>query len=289
MKKLVYQIKQLCYQNCDGSFATRAKRKHILMLSARQLSGELGYLHMEIRSLKPKHIDALVKLWRSQNLAVSTIKCRMVQLRWWATKINKQNVIARDNAHYGIEHRQDVSKTSKAINVEYAQINAIQDEYVKASVLLMKTFGLRKEEAIKIMPRMADLGDHLWLKASWCKGGRERRVPIRTNEQREALENAKRIAGAGSLIRSANSFYQQRKRYEYLIACAKLTKLHGLRHQYAQTRYRELTGWNCPHKDGTSRRELDNAKKEIDNEARLRISNELGHNRIQIVANYIGS
>ena len=36
----------------------------------------------------------------------------------------------------------------------------------------------------------ADRGKHLQLKASWTKGGRERSVPIRTQEQRALLEQA---------------------------------------------------------------------------------------------------
>ncbi|GAB3112559.1 hypothetical protein GCM10027217_41860 [Pseudomaricurvus hydrocarbonicus] len=31
---------------------------------------------------------------------------------------------------------------------------------------------------------------------------------------------------------------------------AGLSKLHGLRHAYAQERYRELTGWNAPANGG---------------------------------------
>ena len=48
------------------------------------------------------------------------------------------------------------------------------------SLRLQQAFGLRREEALKIQPRWADRGEHLHLKASWTKGGRERTVPIRT-------------------------------------------------------------------------------------------------------------
>jgi integrase len=66
------------------------------------------------------------------------------------------------------------------------------------SLRLQAAFGLRREEAIKIQPRWADRGDHLQLKASWTKGGRERTVPIRTAAQRALLEQAKQLAGSGS-------------------------------------------------------------------------------------------
>lgn len=56
------------------------------------------------------------------------------------------------------------------------------------------------EESIKFQPRYADRGDHIALRGSWTKGGRERRVPITTDEQRHVLDQAHQLAGAGSLI-----------------------------------------------------------------------------------------
>ena len=55
---------------------------------------------MAAASLKPKHVEGLVERWQAEGLAVGTIKNRMAELRWWAEKIGKQNVIARDNDHY---------------------------------------------------------------------------------------------------------------------------------------------------------------------------------------------
>jgi hypothetical protein len=63
--------------------------------------------------------------------------------------------------------------------------------------------------------------------------------------------------------------------------------LHGHRHQYAQTRYRELTGWAAPAAGGPRSNELTPAQREIDREARLTISEELGHERVQIVGVYV--
>lgn len=288
MKKLVYEMKQLCHAHHDGSYATQKKRQHVLLMVARQLSDDLGYRGMAVSSLKPKHVEALLKLWRSQGISVATLKARMSHLRWWSQKVQKQNVIARTNQHYGIGRRRYVTETSKAVDVERKQIDTIKDDYVRASVMLAKVFGLRKEEAIKIIPTLADKGDTLFLQASWCKGGRERSIPILTDEQRAALDEAKHIAGSGSLIPAHLRYHQQRSRYESITAQAGLRKLHGLRHHYAQVRYRELTGWECPHQGGPKRRSLNLMQKQLDRRARLIISNEVGHKRISIVANYIG-
>jgi hypothetical protein len=48
------------------------------------------------------------------------------------------------------------------------------------SLRLQAAFGLRREEAVKFQPSYADRGDRLALKASWCKGGRAREIPVRT-------------------------------------------------------------------------------------------------------------
>ena len=72
---------------------------------------------MNQRSLKPKHIEALVELWLKDNIATGTIKNRMSAIRWWARKVNKQNVVARSNDHYGIPNRIFVTNESKAKSV----------------------------------------------------------------------------------------------------------------------------------------------------------------------------
>ena len=81
MRDLNYQLKQLCARNRDGSYSTQANRQRILDLVARQLSA-MGYRRMSTHSLKPKHVDALVRHWMSEGMTPGTIKNRMNCLRW---------------------------------------------------------------------------------------------------------------------------------------------------------------------------------------------------------------
>ncbi len=116
MRDLNYQLKQIC-RNCrEGSYATQAKRERMLTLIANQLH-ELGYRRMRARSLKPKHIKALLQFWRKQDLSIGTIKNRMAAIRWWANKVDKRNVVARNNEHYGIPDRRFITNESKAKTV----------------------------------------------------------------------------------------------------------------------------------------------------------------------------
>ena len=141
---------------------------------------------------------------------------------------------------------------------------------------------------MKFQPGFADRGDHLVLKASWTKGGRERTIPICTEAQREVLNRARRLAGLGSLIPSNRNYKRHVRVYEGNTTRAGLSRMHGLRHAYAQHRYEELTGWLCPAAGGPMAKELTPEQHELDHKARLTISQELGHEREQVTAAYLG-
>jgi len=284
---LEYDLKSICRRNRDGSHMTQAQREQRLRMIARDLHG-LGYRNLRAASLKPKHVDALIADWQTRGLSAGTIKNRMADLRWWAEKTGKASVLARDNAHYGIQQRVFVTNDSKARQLPSEALRLVEDQHVRMSLRLQEAFGLRREESIKFSPSYADQGDHLVLKASWCKGGRARELPIRTPEQRALLREAHQLAGHGSLIPSSRSYIQQRRVYERHSARAGLNKLHGLRHAYAQARYEELTGFDAPAAGGLTSRELSDAQRQLDHQARLMISRELGHEREQITAVYLG-
>jgi site-specific recombinase XerD len=283
MRNLNHQLKQLCRRNRDGSYATQRDRERMLNLIADQLHA-LGFRGMSTRSLKPKHVQALLEHWREHNLSAGTVKNRMAALRWWAQKVDRQNVIARSNEHYGIPERNLRGHGSKAKTVDPTDLEKVRDPHVRMSLELQRAFGLRREEAIKFAPSYADQGDHLMLKASWTKGGKARTIPVRTPAQREVLDRARRLAGGGSLIPSNRNYREQLRVYERHTANAGLSKLHGLRHQYAQDRYEELTGWNAPAAGGPPARALSTEQRELDRQARLTISRELGHERPSVVA-----
>jgi site-specific recombinase XerC len=287
VKDLNYQLKSLCERNQDGSRSTQAERFQLLQTMASHLN-ELGYRRMEAKSLKPKHVDALVAKYIDENLAPGTIKNRLAALRWWAEKIGKQNVVAKDNAYYGIESRVFVTNVSKARDLDRELLEKISDPHLKISLELQKAFGLRREEAIKFSPDYADRNTFIRLKSTWCKGGRAREIPIRTDEQRDVLRRARLVAGKGSLIPSHLMYVQQMRLYERETQKVGLSKLHGLRHRYAQERYLELTGKHAPACGGPIRSALSEEERANDTVARYAISQELGHEREQITAVYLG-
>ncbi len=222
-------------------------------------------------------------------VAAGTIKNRLAAFRWWARKVNRQNVVARSNDHYGIPNRQFVANISKAKSILGEELAKVRDEHVRMSLELQQAFGLRREEAIKFIPANADQGDHLTLKPSWTKGGKARTVPIRTPEQRDVLDRAHRLAGKDSLIPSNRNYRQQVRIYEGHTLRAGLSKMHGLRHAYAQQRYEELTGWKSPAAGGPPTNSLTRDQRDRNHHARLIVSRELGHERRQVVSVYLGT
>jgi site-specific recombinase XerC len=243
---------------------------------------------MRATSLKPKHVNALIARWSEQGICTGTLKNRLSVLRWWAGKVNKSSVVAKGNSAYGIDTRVLVTNRSKAQTLDKTKLAKIEDEYVRMSVRLQSAFGLRREEAIKFSPSYAFRGDHISLKPSWTKGGRPRSVPITNRYQHRLLREVAELAKGGSLIPANLNYAQQQHRYDRQIRKAGMQKLHGLRHAYAQRRYWQLTGWNCPARGGPASQNLSPEQRAIDEEARLTISHELGHSRAAITAVYIG-
>ena len=286
MDYLTYTLKQLCQHNRDGSHATQADRLHTLTLAARQLL-EAGFRRMRANSLNGRHVDVLLQRWQAEGLSSGTLKNRLSHLRWWAGKIGKAGILPRDNTSLDIPERRHVTDENRAKELGDG-LGRIVDPHVRMSLRLQAAFGLRREESIKLRPNYADQGDHIVLKGSWTKGGRERTVPITTPEQRTVLDEAHRLAGSGSLIPAHKTYIQQRHVYDGQCKAAGLSNMHGLRHRYAQMRYEALTGWASPKAGGPSAKQLDREQRKTDLEARQQISRELGHERLAVTSVYLG-
>ncbi|HHG6048823.1 TPA: phage integrase N-terminal domain-containing protein [Pseudomonas aeruginosa] len=286
MDDLTYTLRQLCLRNRDGSHATQADRQRSLSLAARQLR-ESGFHQMRATSLKGKHVEALLQRWQAEGLSAGTLKNRMAHLRWWAEKVGKAGILPADNTKLGIPERRYVTNESKAKELG-DRLDRINDPHVRMSLRLQAAFGLRREESIKFQPRYADRGDHIAIKGSWAKGGRDRTVPITTPEQRAVLDEVHRLAGQGSLIPAHKTYIQQRHVYDGQCKAAGLSNMHGLRHRYAQMRYEVLTGWKAPVIDGSSTAQLGTVQRLADQQARQHISRELGHERMAVTSIYLG-
>ena len=294
MNRLEYQLVKLCERNRDGSHATQANRKAMLSLFTEQLK-DFGYKINQMRpsDLKGRHINALVGKWKSEGLSTGTIKNRMTTLRWWAEKVGKAEIV-KENSVYGIENRVYVTNTDKSISIQDLDLSLI-DENIAQSLRLQDAFGLRREESMKFQPEYALDGQrienakYIRLKDSWTKGGRSRNIPITNDKQRHELRNAYALSvnNGGSMIPQNKTYKTHLASFERVTHGLGVGQTHGLRHGYAQTRYRELMGFDCPAVGGF--RSLTSEEIAKDKEIRMLISEELGHSRINITSVYLGS
>ena len=163
-----------------------------------------------------------------------------------------------------------------------------------AVVGLARELGVRVSEAV-LAPldrwaREADRTGKIQV-TEGAKGGRTavRLVPV-TERGRAAIEYARaaRPAGSRNLVAPGQSKKQfigvELKQGREHLAAAGLGKYHDLRAAYACERYQQLTGYPAPAVAG--HRMADRA---ADHAARVQISHELGHGRIDICAAYVGS
>lgn len=192
MRNPAFQMNTMCNRNKGGSHATQATRPRHFSTIAKAME-ELGFRNLDIKSLKPKHVETLVAHWKEQGLSVGPMKNLMTAVRYWAAYIGKENVVKPSNCAYGIDDRVYVTNESKATEVTMQQLSLITDPSTRISLRLEEVFGLRREESIKIKPQQADPGDRLRLKDSWTKG---RQIPRDPHQHRQAGSRTRQGEGA---------------------------------------------------------------------------------------------
>lgn len=245
--KLQRSIFHLLKHNKHGSYETQGARRKILMQAAAELTAS-DFKLKHIGGLKEKHVVYLNNIWKENKLSISTIKNRNAHLRW-ACEVLGKNGIVPSNEALGIGKRQYAgNKINKAVDLSKVDLSLITNNNVLVQIHLQYYLGLRREESIKLKPLQADHGDRLILESSWCKGGRKRSVSINTPEARYWLDEAKKLVTNKdqSLISPNKNYIQHRHLYDNQMRRAGIKHPHGLRHSYAQIRYKELTGWECP-------------------------------------------
>ncbi|MBX9704850.1 MAG: integrase domain-containing protein [Gammaproteobacteria bacterium] len=283
--QLVSSVIMTIKHNKEGSYRTQDDRRDSLIDIANTVF-KLGYQLDHMKFLKPKHIQALVNHWKAENITPGVMKNRMSHIRWLMRKFEGKINMVPSNDELGIPKRVYVTHKDKSVAVGNEDINLLNSPLMRLSVEGSALFGMRLEESLKVQPHLADTETHLHLTKT--KGKRERLVPILTPEQREWLDKAKQLVKGrqDSLIPTDVSYKTYRERFNKACDRAGISRKHGLRHAYAQRRYKELTGWDSPVKGGPTRAQMTAEQKQKDRAARLQLSLELGHSRINIVKIY---
>jgi site-specific recombinase XerD len=303
---------KICAQQSKKSFSTRGTLAERWTVFAKWIDAEYGISKME--NITPDHLIAYGR-YLKHRIEQEELKPSTAQLYISAVNsILKTATAGRwktvsPTKDCGIPKRKYLPKSSKALPqsqhdqviAELAeQIEGPLDQCVLVLLNLQRSLGLRfKESALLDARKTLKQADTVGTVTIFTgtKGGKRREVPV-NSESRIALKQATNIQDGRSMIPADMSYVKFRQ------ACyAKAQQLqfnfHAQRHYYAQQRYQELTGVPAPITTGVSRKNwltfvsnylnVDAVTAEsIDQTARLTLSNELGHNRLEVVRVYIG-
>jgi integrase len=158
---------------------------------------------------------------------------------------------------------------------------------VSAMIWLARELGLRWRECV-LLDSVTALNEAQSVKAitvhRGTKGSQTRQVPVRTDRQLEALERAAAVQGtAANLIPPNWSFRTFAEHASRAFYAAGGSHFHDLRSSFACEMYEELAGVSAPAVGGVL------PDQAVDESARLKVSKQLGHHRVTVVAAYVGA
>ena len=298
------------------SFKTQEERANALFRCFRDLHA-LGYKVKNPYCLGGRHIAALVEDWtsaeprsRQRTLSPATIQAELSHLRTFACWIGKAGLVRRAEAYVNdpeLVTRHYVATKDKAWSAQALDPEALirsveaHDVWVGAQLRVARAFGLRVKEAVMLRPHEAEKRAVAGEPASageanlevyrGTKGGRLRLIPIDTPAKCLALETARKLVPSESgfladprrsLKQNLDRLYNVMKRFGITRRTLGITA-HGLRHGYAGDRYEAIAGVPAPVRGGTP------PDRETDRRSRLRVAEELGHGRPQILGAYVGA
>ncbi len=224
----------------------------------------------------------------AQNLvsSINTVMALATKGAWLSVSPTRDCAIARRSQ---IRHNPPSGLDRRAFQAALEAVRERGWTHGAAIAELARELGLRSKEGA-LLNAVAALRE-AWEKGlisvtAGTKGGRPRKVPIQHARQIEALERAAAVQGSHySLVPMEQTWAVFRagelRKTRELLQEHGVSRLHELRAAYACERYQEITGSPAAVFGGQ-------AAHESDLDARMKISRELGHNRIEITNSYLG-
>lgn len=231
------------------------------------------------------------------------LKKRNLSAAYTANMLSAVNsVMSRAHSHNGTKwtpvtgremnlERRTRTRTNKTVTREQSS-KAIEQLSPRTAAIanLARELGLRSKEASLLNAKKALVEateKRIVAIEAGTKGGRYREVPIVHSRQIEALRNAAKVQAEHYSIVPTEQTWAQFREGELrdgreLLKRNGVAGYHELRAAYAAERYADLTGYNAPVNGGKIE------DKEVDFDSRLKISNELGHGRAEVLNAYVG-
>jgi integrase len=290
------------FESKSVSKRTQESRAAMILLSYAEL-WKLGYRLQDPSHLRERHIEALVTHWLAKEQSPAYIQTRCSALRVFAGWIGKAGLVKPTlvlcpNGEVARERAAKFSKSWSDNGVQSAELIAkarALDQRFGIQLRLIDEFGLRVKEAIEMHPARVVTHDRKQI-IVWegTKGGRQRVIPIVRQSQRDAIEEALAFTGHSpdgrmrwpdrSWRQAQNHFYKLARKIGLTRADLGVTA-HGLRHEFAQDAYQDITGRKTPVQGGDPKA-IDPG---LHRAASLEVSQLLGHSRISVTTSYYGT
>jgi site-specific recombinase XerC len=270
-----------------------------------------------IGEIGKKHVLTLIKYWEAKNNKWETMTTRISHMRRYCQLTNKPGTVPVRQQLYrwlddnGVKVHQTrgtrIAETSDAWTANGVSPQKVieqisQKEPMFALLLeLQLAFGLRKDESISMEPRASDEGTKM-IVTKGTKGGRPRTVdfdadPVVAEWQRDLVERAKVVAMQHPQRRLCKPGLTNKQMYtwmgnqatKYGITEKNLgVTMHGLRHEFVSRVFTQRCGLP-PQVEGSVPADVYEQHKEAVKEARLYVSEQVGHWREDITSSYLGS
>ena len=292
-----------------ASDATRETRANRIMSAMADL-WDLGFRIQKPESLAPKHVAALMSHWDRQGDSPGLLHTKLANIRTFATWVGKGEEVVghmsvdlpKERTERTVATTEDKSWQAKGVDIdEMAEKAYALDVRFGAMLEAGRYFGLRAKEAILLNPKKAGVkGGGAILVDDGTKGGYRRVVVFRDEEQQRCYERLLEVASmgrGGALAWPGLTWSQAQSKFYRLAKKIGMTKaelgvtMHGQRVGFTSDDYEHETGYLPPIKGG--RPVKPGLPKKIDRELHkrgaLRVSNQAGHHRPQVVGSYFGS
>lgn len=287
------------YKNGPASYETQQKRADILYGGFRALLSVLDCRIESPEQFREYHLKKLGHYW--EHKGIKDIQTRISVFRVFANVWLGKRGMIRGSERYvcnpQVVRRRCVTTVDKTwsgqdINVmEKIRGVAAIDARVAMVLELMYAFGLRLKEAMLLRPHLA-LKQGILDVNRGTKGGKHRVTEKLAVVQHDVITTARAFARTrlSSMIPDERSFVSYRKHIYRVCNQAQIGRRfglvpHGLRHEYANEKYTEITAYKSPIKGGLP----GEVELELDLYARTDIAADLGHCRPRISGAYLGA
>ena len=295
-KNLAAQVNSIMKNSNEGSIKTRYRYLEAEKRCMEYTAEKWGL--QKVQNFSSKHLISYVDFMKEKGLSPSMIKTEIAGIRWFHKHSGSKNILI-DNSKLDLQQR-EYGKVNRAwLPQEIKGAREVGKYYGRMdfvyAVQFSHLFSLRLEEICNLrISEIEKCKTFSELKITG-KGGRTRYVQMTTPEQKaliqEALNYAKdnnlsktdrlitdnRKGGVEKEKKSLENFLSNHKdkfilsdRQKYIVGNRVLSEtltMHGLRSTFSQALYKELKE-NNPHLS--------------DKEIRLRISEALGHGRLEV-------